>query len=489
MNWIIRAGRVFGLHARRAALLLVICAVAGLGGVGAQDAPTDDPFDIDSLFGEADDTVDDGAADGEGDQTADGGQDAEATEGANDDEGADDDETAEDENDGDFGGVVDIAALTTSSTSVTGSVKATAGVGVGLNEWLGTKAAEGRSIGDLRTETVGYTMSTSVAVDGRPQPYLRYRASLSSSLNTTSLAMSTPAFNEVFIDYTLEDALFLRAGKYGMSWGRARLFASPGNLVSRVSSGAALRGSGTLGLGSLTAVVYTIPAWTALYEKQGDWRSFGSALLLEQTFGPVTIEIGGHDQHDENLALAGTLTLGLGDLTLAGEGRYVIDEDDPGAPGEDLNTFDGVGNFLWESPSRRWTFWGEYSYDKSRRDDEVGDDDVRRDGMHLVGLAMKTPAIWGDGDDWRPQLTWRHAVGDTSGQVILGTSGMVAPDLQLSFGMPVFYGTPGTYYRGIAETRVVEDDDTLTDEEADLLEISGQDVISVTFGLSISFSF
>jgi hypothetical protein len=48
---------------------------------------------------------------------------------------------------------------------------------------------------------------------------------------------------------------------------------------------------------------------------------------------------------------------------------------------------------------------------------------------------------------------------------------------------------PRSYYRGIAETRVIDDDDTLTGQEADLLEISGQDVLSVTFGLSISFSF
>ncbi|MDA3947812.1 MAG: hypothetical protein PF508_01185, partial [Spirochaeta sp.] len=259
-----------------------------------------------------------------------------------------------------------------------------------------------------------------------------------------------------------------------------------GNLVSRVSSGAALRASGALGLGSLTGVLYSTPSWISDYG-QGDPRSFAAAAQLEQTAGIFTLELAGHYQRNEDLVGAATFTLGFGRLTIAGEERYQFDTDAAGVFGPEGIVAESVGNFFWESSNRRWTFWGEYSHNDSRRDDEVGDDGVRRDGEHLVGLAMKAPSLRAGG--WRPQLTWRHAVGDLSGQVIAGTSGTIAPDLTLSFGMPVFYGKPGSYYRGIAETRVIDDDDTLTGQEADLLEISGQDVLSVTFGLSISFSF
>ena len=61
--------------------------------------------------------------------------------------------------------------------------------------------------------------------------------------------------------------------------------------------------------------------------------------------------------------------------------------------------------------------------------------------------------------------------------------------LTLSTGIPVFYGKPGSYYRGIAETRVIDDDTTLTDEESNVLRVSGENVVSVGFGLSVSFSF
>ncbi len=99
---------------------------------------------------------------------------------------------------------------------------------------------------------------------------------------------------------------------------------------------------------------------------------------------------------------------------------------------------------------------------------------------------MKAPSLGSGG--WRPQLSWRHSVADTSGQIIAGTSGTVAPGMELSFGMPVFYGRPGTYYRGIAETRIVPDDGS-GDDEDQVLRISGSNVLSVSLGLSLSFSF
>lgn len=486
-------------HTLIVALIAVCVAWYGPGGpppAYPQDADaSDDAVDIDSLFAGEDDGSSDDTSSGDGsslddlfntpdDVTADDG-------GA--DGGEEPGEESDLEGDGtDSSGGIDIDALTTGPTTVTGSVSASAGANLGFNEWPGSAAAGDRTPRDLLEASAGYTMSTSVAVDGRPEPYLRYRAKLSSSLNPSSLGMSTPAFNEIFIDYTVRDAVFFRAGKFGMGWGRARLFSSPGNLVSAVSSGAALRGSAAVGLGSVTGVIYTTPALIDAYE-QGDPRSFAGAAQLEQTAGIFTLEFAGHYQHEADPLTAATITMNIGNLTLAGEERYRLTYENAGVHDLDAVIVESVANFFWENSSRRWTFWGEYNHNATRRDAEVGDDGVRRDGRHLVGLAMKAPSLGAGG--WRPQLTWRHAVGDQSGQVIVGTSGTIAPSLKLSFGMPVFYGKPGSYYRGIAETRVISDDDnettdtTLTDEEEDLLRISGQDVISVTFGLSISFSF
>lgn len=389
-------------------------------------------------------------------------------------------------------GAVDIGDLTTSPTRVRGTVAADAGISLGYNEWPGDDAAEDRTFRDLLEVSAGYAMSASMTVDSRPQPYLRFYTKLSTSLNASNLRFGTPAVGDLFVDYTLNDNIFFRAGKFGMGWGRARLFDSPANLVSRVEEGAGIRASLPAGRGSVTTVLYTRPQWIGTGEgqyEQGDPRGFGGAAQWEQSFGAFSTELSGHYQLEEGPQTAATVTLGVGEVTLGAEGRYNIDPDEPGLPGSTGNPFTAIGNFFWENSSRTWSLWGEYSYDDARGDESAGEDGAPRDGSHLAGLAVKAPSLGSGG--WRPQVSWRHAPADTSGQIIAGTSGTIAPGMELSFGMPIFYGRPGTYYRGIAETRIVPDDGsgTAVDDEDQVLLISGSNVVSVSFGLSLSFSF
>ena len=473
-------------------LLFGLVLMVGAAGLGAQS--------MDDFFSEPDETVEQPGADAEspGDEPPDVDADAQAD--AEDDPDALDSPDAEGHPDAaSEPGAVDIDALTTAPTRVSGRVSANAGISLGFNEWPGSDAAADRSIRDLIEPTAGYDMDLGLTVDSRPRPYLRFYTALSSGLSATSLSFSTPSIDSAFVDYTAGDNLFLRAGTYGMGWGRARIFASPGNLVSRVSDGAALRaslplvgraGSGrSAASGSITAVAYTIPVWVADWGA-GDPRSLAVAGQLERSRGILSTELAAHYQYDEEPQGALTLTAALGTLTLSAEARYALDADAPGLPGADGNRATALASFFWESAARAWSFWGEYSYDADRRDATTGDDGVRSDGMHLVGLAMRAPGLRGGA--WRPQLTWRHAVVDRSGQLILGSSGSIAPDLSLSVGIPLYYGRPGTYYRGIAETRAATgdtDDDTLTEQEEDVLRISGENVISLGLGLSISFSF
>jgi len=100
---------------------------------------------------------------------------------------------------------------------------------------------------------------------------------------------------------------------------------------------------------------------------------------------------------------------------------------------------------------------------------------------------MKAPSL--TNGQWRPSLSWQHAMGDSSGTIVLGMSGTVAPSLEFSIGIPAFYGAPNTTYRGVSETRIVPDDENLDDENEKVLLIAGTNVVSLGFGLSISMSF
>ncbi|MDA3951639.1 MAG: hypothetical protein PF508_20705, partial [Spirochaeta sp.] len=160
-------------------VVLVAVFLCGLWGgpssVVAQSDGTDDAYvEIDDLFSAPDEeTADEGSST---DVQPDEGGDA-ATDAAPEDAAP---------------AILDIAALTTAPTKVTGSVSASAGANLGFNEWPDSAAAAERTPRDLLEASAGYTMSTSVTIDSRPEPYLRYRAKLSSSLNPTSLGISTP---------------------------------------------------------------------------------------------------------------------------------------------------------------------------------------------------------------------------------------------------------------------------------------------------------
>ncbi len=371
---------------------------------------------------------------------------------------------------------VDIDALTTSPTRATGSVTARAGFGLGFIEWPGSDDAAGRSVRDLAEYSILYDTTASIAVDSRPQPYLRFYSRLTTSLSESSLTFNTPEVSSLFVDYTVADSVFLRAGTFNMGWGRARLFDNPADLVSRVDEGAAIRASVPAGRGSVTGLLYTRPTWIQQYGDDVNWRAFAWAGQWEATRGSLTTEFGAHWQLDEPVGTALSFALGVRELTLTAEGVYNWDQDDWfGGPESGENSWAAIGNFFWENSSRSWSFWGEYQYES---DDTGG-------GEHLVGLAMRAPQFGSGG--WRPGLSWRHAVEDSSGELLIGMNGTIAPSLRLEVGVPVIYGAPGTFYRDALAQSVDDDDDEDDDDEVILVPVDN--VIVALFVVTISFSF
>jgi hypothetical protein len=288
--------------------------------------------------------------------------------------------------------------------------------------------------------------------------------------------------DELFVDYTFADTVVVRAGAYKMTWGRARLFDNPANLVDRVDEGAALRATVPTGPGSVTAVIYSREAWIDEYD-DGNWRAFAGAGQVEMTFGAITTELSGHWQKDEPVGSALGLTLGLGELTLSLEGVYNWDQGSPAAgPWRDDNSWVAVSGVFWENAARSWSIWGEYQYDSDADKARDGIAPDTEGGRHLVGLAMRAPSLGRGG--WRPGFQWRHAIDDDSGEIAPGIRGEVAPRLNLSLGVPVIYGKPGTYFRDALESENADDE---SEDDRDLTPLDN--VVTVLVALRLTFSF
>lgn len=354
-------------------------------------------------------------------------------------------------------GFVDIGALTTAPVTFSGSVDTGAGISLGLLDWPDT-SSDAEDVWELRQLGAGYDMSASVLVTARPEPHLRFTGSLTTSLNENTARFSSPAIGSLFVDYTLKDTIFFRAGKYGMTWGQARLLPNIGNLVTDVSSGAAMRATIPVGPGTLTGIM-----WTRREEIErhgsGSWRSFTYASQYETTRGRVSTGVAARARSLDTLRTTAYVTLGLGAIDLTQEAIVRWDRHDPFS--DDTLDFATLSQFIWEFGSPLWRIIGEYGFDYA----------VDNWQGHRVGLGIRMPQYLPG--DWRPQLTWRHAFQDDSGQIAAGVSGTLAPDLRGTIGVPVRYGAPGTIYRG-------------GDFESDIPTTS---VISLGIGVRLKFSF
>ena len=348
---------------------------------------------------------------------------------------------------------VDLDALTTSPTEFTGSVSSGIGIGAGLIEWPGSKAARGMSFSDLMRYSGFYLTTAVLGIDSRPEPWLRFYSSLSISLDAEKMDFSGPDINEIFVDYTFRDTVFFRAGKQSLTWGHGRLLGNPANLVSRVSEGVAVRTTLPAGPGTLNGLVYSKEAWVDNPYPNIDPRTFAYAGQWESGMGPLAFSLAGHfkikDDAEEDISGASTLSFGVGPFDLAADLVGHWDRDNPTwQPVE----WEALGRIFWENDNRSWSLLSEYMFDSS----------VEAGLGHYASLGLKPPKF--RGSSWQPTLLWKHAFQDNSGELITGISGGIAPGLNLAIGIPLVYGTPGSYYRDILSGSL-EADESIIDEE------------------------
>ena len=104
-----------------------------------------------------------------------------------------------------------------------------------------TSAAAGKQCPDFSQPgsnlgyDIGGTLTTSLGVEIRPVPELRFRGKLSYSFpGTNSSAM--PQLSEMFMDYSVLQSVFFRVGIFDYTWGNSQFFLF-GNLPSRSQPG------------------------------------------------------------------------------------------------------------------------------------------------------------------------------------------------------------------------------------------------------------
>ncbi len=351
--------------------------------------------------------------------------------------------------------VVDVAALTTSPVRFSGSVDTGAGLALGLAEWPGSRGAGDASARELLTYGAGYDMAATFRITARPQPYLRFTSSLTTELQAQTATFTPLRIGDLFVDYTLQDRIFFRVGKFGQTWGQARILENIGNIAGDTENGAALRATVPVGRGTATALVYS-RGRTAVYS-ESDPRSFTYAGQFETTRGRVSSGVAARVRAQDVVRATAHVTLGLGHLDLTQEALVLVDRADP--LNLDATTVKALSQFVWEGGNPVWRVIGEYLFDTAVPDWQG----------HRVALGVRMPQFLPN--RWRPNVQWRHAFVDNSGQIETALTGTLAPSMDGSIGIPVIYGPPGSVYRGIDTT------------------LPSNGVVSVGFGAWLKFSF
>jgi hypothetical protein len=377
---------------------------------------------------------------------------------------SDTDKTGEDENPP-ARKKVDLDNLVNKPLNISAQIRAGLGLGLGLKEWPGTRAAEGQDIIDLATYAGFYESSVIVDIDARPESFLRFKARLKSELDEEEMNFTVPTAEEMFIDYSVTDTFFLRAGKQKMVWGQGLLLENYADLVERVEDGVAVKGVAQLGSSIFEAVVYGLNSWEDQYGATSP-RTFGYAARAEKPFGPATWGLAGHYHVDEPVQFSASTTFPLGSIDFAGD-LVLYQEQEHIQDAE--NGWAALGRLFWENSSRSWSVVAEYEFN-SYVEDSLG---------HYTGLAVKMPILMGN--DWRPAIRWRHAYEDHSGDLLAGFSGTILPKLRLTLGIPLVYGSPGSYYRSEARDPA--------DKRLDSDLIPDGNVVTVLVAVSLNYTF
>ena len=276
-------------------------------------------------------------------------------------------------------------------------------------------------------KVLGFSMNNILSFDARPDPDFRVHGSTDVQVSP-GLNMN---IDEVFFDYSLKDAVFIRGGQQALSWDNSRIFGTGDLLIYP----------------NLTPVSTTPPSWIAVKAYAPIGSDGITAVALEPSGSTVSLTT-------IMYAVKGDLAFGKFELT--GEGLYrpsgeldysvyaktsIFDIDlyaqafgswTPGS-GYSVSTLENV---YWESTSPGFKIYFEHWYN------DAGSSSYTKDNR--LGL----------GSSWTPDenlgiklgLLWTHALLDSSGLVMPFITYQPRSYITFTLGAIGTYGAIGSTY-------------------------------------------
>lgn len=291
-------------------------------------------------------------------------------------------------------------------------------------------------------------------LDLRPADYLRVHGSgyvLYPTASGTSYIFGW-TLSELFIDYSVPDGMGLRAGKYTLTWGNARILGVadlPGRTVST---------------SNLSSAVTLLPSWLST-TKPSVWAKLsvplgpvsltglaglpsatsegisdtGAGLLAEWTFGKTCIAASGYYKkgYTPRAAITAKSSVAGIDCFLDSTAAF---SDSSGV----LLSAD-AGGYYRTSSGPDIAFTAELQYNGERI---PGSGDLVADAIDVGGLSQAIAFSWSriGGSPASVGMTEYHDWTDGSGAVIPTLVLDVFPSVTLRFTLPFIYGASGSEY-------------------------------------------
>jgi hypothetical protein len=286
---------------------------------------------------------------------------------------------------------------------------------------------------DVTRDEFAVSLSGDLYMDLRPDPtwraFVKGKYAANIGYESWPEGKSTEAadfsLHELFLDYTLLDKLYLRAGKQTINWGVGYFF-SPADVINvgRIDpfdAEAPREGPTALKahypVGSNNYYLYL------LFEDMDGLGDIAIAPKAEYVVGKTELGFGGYYRADRPLHLMATVSSTIGEVSVFGEGVVTVDRE---AGSE-------------ESPlSWQWTVGGRYSYR-----DEEGLYDITTAAQYLYSGTHQAAALLSWNNLLKSKLSaagmWIGSLSDRSGILDFSLSLTSVKSIKPQVGIRRFY--------------------------------------------------